>query len=285
MYAEFDRRQPPPEMLAKLQLGVLKLAEQLAWRYAVPLFDDHTHPGLIGTGFLLHDRVGQQYLITADHVFDEAETRWRDRGSPRQPRMCVYTGVETMQELSGRVMRPKEGSPSARYDVAAMVLAGGAPLWEGKPRDSVLVDSVLQYLREDARESYFLTTGYPESRARVERYPTDRIAARPFGIACPGASNARYDPESFVLLSLDRKRQQTITSAGVTGRFPDPRGMSGSPVWALHFDPDWNPHPFLTGIVIEQAPRERFVVCTRIRAAVELIAMLNSENAADRSAD
>ena len=78
-------------------------------------------------------------------------------------------------------------------------------------------------------------------------------------------------PQHHIVLNFDVKR--TVTPSKEIRAFPNPRGMSGSPLWLLYDengpnDPNQTP---VVGIAIEHHKTARAIVATDIDIALRLI--------------
>ena len=256
-----------------------ELAEACSRRFVVALFINPDKPQLVGSGFFVQDG-GREFLVSAAHVFDEFESAYySDRGIP--PDLFVYTDRGEVRNLGGRLLRPRANSPHRRYDIGVLQLGGEPIAWGSERRESVPLDVVRRYLTLEPKEQLFLLAGYPESRARASSHPTKRLDAKPHGMVGPAVHDARYDPREFVLMEFDQEKDVTFYGDKTPRRFPNPRGMSGSPIWALHYDVDWHPTAVVVGVTIAQDKKNRMVIGSRILPAIAMIDSLLAGGALD----
>lgn len=265
----------PPEVRERARLETSDLVSQLARSFAVPLLINPDRPELVGSGFFVHAD-GCEFLVSAAHVFDEFEDR-HIHDSRIEPYPLVYTGQGTVRQLGGRLLRPRIDSPTRRLDVGVLLLQGDPLSWGSERRESIDVETLRRYARSSAREQLYAVAGFPETRVRATDYPTKRLEASPHGFVGPAIRHAKYDPEYFVVLEFEEKKKRFFEGETEPRKFPKPEGMSGSPVFALHYDQDWHPIAMPAAVVIERDEKKRAIVCTRMRAVVEMVDMLSSE--------
>jgi len=129
------------------------------------------------------------------------------------------------------------------------------------------------YLPREGKQ--YLLVGFPESRSRVNPVAHE-VKSEVYSFRNISVPPQKYDdlgvsPQSHVVLSFDRKR--TIGNNGQIRAFPEPSGMSGSPVWLLYDEDGLNdPHQTpVVGIAIEHHKLHHAIVATDIRIALKLI--------------
>ena len=103
------------------------------------------------------------------------------------------------------------------------------------------------------------------------------IVGRSYGFIKQPASDAAYaahhlTPGQHVLLDFDQRRP--VSFVGMPkARFPDPKGISGAPLWILRFHDDGQLSSRVVGVAIEHRSnlRHKVVVCARIESVMHMI--------------
>jgi hypothetical protein len=250
--------------------AVASLANALA-RHILPLFTEISggKPKLVGSGFLVTS-CSSTYLISAAHVFDELKLGHE---------LFFYIEPHTKRKLSGKIHLTKlpegKGRKHDRFDVGVLKLEEpGLPPYPKVGKHSLTIDALMPRALPRDGKSY-LIVGFPESKSRAnpnarevvsEIYSFRNISAPISNYAALGVS-----PESHVVISFDRKR--TIGPDKKIRAFPEPSGISGSPVWLLYDengpnDPNQTP---VIGIAIEYHKNHRAIIATDIDVALWLI--------------
>jgi len=214
-------------------------------------------PESVGTALLVEAR-GAHFLISAAHVLDEGNKLWFFPGA-RDPRPVVG------QAAFSRARWQKSGTD--RFDVGVVRLAERLPEpyngWH--PVDIANLRS-RSFTDDDAS---FAFVGYPCTRVKVNPVRKKINVAY---MALNGAVQAQaevylrlgFDPAHHLILHLDRTPKLID---GKSSQFPDPHGLSGSPVWSS----DEN-GSFIVGIVTEYHKTEGVIVATEIGQVLQLLA-------------
>lgn len=250
--------------------AITRLITLLA-RNIVPLFRDvQGRPSLVGTGLLVS--AGERsFLVSAAHVFD---------GLDAGGELYFYIGPRTRRRLSGRLRKTNNPPGDPRYqkaplDVGVLLLTG--PWLPPYPQVDKCCLSVTALMPSalPRQGKHYLVTGFPSSKSRpnpVGRNMTPKIyafhnlSAQPKVYAQLGMSD-----KTHLLISFDRKRSAFPDKRIAT--FPDPRGMSGAPVWLL-FDENGPNDPAQTpvvGVAIEHRRNEHVIVATDVELVAALI--------------
>lgn len=250
--------------------AIKSLANVLA-RSILPLFAQvpSGKPRLVGSGFLVSSGT-DSYLVSAAHVFDELKTGRE---------LFFYMEPQTKRKLSGslRLTKTPEGNNRKhdRLDVGVLRLEGpGLPPYPKVEKYPLAVDVLMpNALPRDGKQ--YLLIGFPESKSRANPIARE-VASEIYGFRNTSAEPQKYadlgvSMQSHVVLGFDRKH--TVGSDSRIRAFPEPSGMSGSPVWLLYNESGSN-DPVQTpvvGVAIEHHKNHHAIVATDIDVAMKLI--------------
>ena len=208
----------------------LEGASDLLTRLVVPLYqDDRGTPDLIGSAFFVFYR-DAHFLVSAAHVFDKLKTG----------NIYYYVKPSVIRNLGGRVLLSKwEGTrKDDPVDIGVLKLEGGhEPPYPDV--DKFAMD--FSYLAATARSRVgrrYAVVGFPASRAKVNRV-SRQVKAEPFSYLARSIEEADYSktghhPSTHLVMHFDRKRSFDLD--GSHRMFPDPYGISGSPIFELYDD-------------------------------------------------
>lgn len=243
---------------------VQDLAELLS-RHVIPLYrQPHgKRPEHVGTAFLL-TALGRSFLATAGHVLAE----------PRG--MFFYVEKHTKRTLTGQLVRSKAkpGEQADPWDIAILLLTGpGLPPYPGVDKASAEADFFIGNPKASLEGEHFLITGMPASRTKANPH-THQLKVEGFSLVSSNAPTATYkavrrDPDKHLVMELDRKG--SVGADGSLRMFPDPHGMSGSPVWCLPSESNGLESVQLVGILTEFHEDLNALVATRVEPMLELI--------------
>lgn len=240
-------------------------------QHIVPLFVNRRggRPQLVGSSVLVSSGT-DSYLVSAAHVFDEIKAGHE---------LFFYIEPKTIRKLSGNLRLTKaplgKDRKSDRLDIGVLTLQGPAlppyPRVQKYPLPiSAFMPNALP--REDKQ---YLLVGFPESKSRANPVAGD-LASEPCSFRNVSGPVSQYsqldvDPQHHIVLSFDVRH--TVTPSKEIRAFPNPSGMSGSPIWLLYDengtnDPNQTP---VVGIAIEHHKTERAIVATDIGIALRLI--------------
>jgi hypothetical protein len=254
--------------------GLTDVIERLAnvlCKYVVPIYEDdgRGRPKLFGSGLLVGTHKGT-FLVSAAHVFDPLRV-----GRP----LYLYPDPKLKLRLTGRhyLTNPKKGGSrnDDRLDVGVLKLEGVAcPPYPSVDKFPLPITALLSGAVPRIRKQY-LVLGFPGSKSEVD-VARRQVEARPYGNLCRSVPAERYEKlglstDSHIVLEFNRKRVRGST--GQTQTFPEPGGMSGSPVWLL-WDTEGPNDPQETptvGILIEHSKSEQVLVATDVGFAIEMI--------------
>jgi hypothetical protein len=125
------------------------------------------------------------------------------------------------------------------------------------------------------RGKEYLVTGFPASKSKLHPVRQE-IDAGFYGNWCPSASEPAYAKtalslEDHIVMPFSRKK---VVGEGLSIRaFPNPEGMSGSPVWLLRDEARTNDsvQTPVVGVLVEYHRSRNLLVATDINTAVELM--------------
>jgi len=219
-------------------------------------------PTHVGSGVLVEVR-GRPFLLSARHVLREAKS------------LFFYVRHKTIRKLTGAVVLGRvETGRVDRIDIAAMLLEGPAlPPYPEVEKDCADGDSMLAPDAFPRNGKHYLVTGFPASRSKANPHAM-QLKSEAWCLIAMSVEEDVYrrlglSPETHLILPLDR--DATLRTDGTSQVFPDPHGMSGSPVWWLADDSNGLEVPKLVAIVIEYHEELNVLVATDVREAVHQI--------------
>jgi hypothetical protein len=239
------------ERARKVMRSLHPLGAELMQR-VVPIFK---HPEaedggkLEGSGFLVLQRP-LCFLVSAAHVLKSLG--W----------------LTIPKRAGGEVVLEGPCEMDERLDVGVVLLK----------RDAVLASQFnvvgFDALQPDASRAHprslLFFGGFPASRKRRGAVPRE-VLYQPYSLINKEAPASVYstvgaDRESKIVLSFNKRR--SIGPDGCLRTFPNPYGMSGSPLWLI--SPDLPTVP-VVGVMTDTKARDRAVVGTNIRYALEMM--------------
>ncbi|MGH9755032.1 MAG: hypothetical protein ACREA2_19825 [Blastocatellia bacterium] len=249
-----------------------KLGTMLS-RYTVLLFMDRPggRPQSFGTGLLVSAIAGS-FLITAAHVIREIR-KGRDVYFYIEPRTKLHLSFHPYL-----ITNPPEGKDEDQdiLDIGVLQFIGPRlPPYPAVDKWPLDVDYLLPNAMPREGKTY-LIQGFPGSQGRVN--PKNRnIKSKVYGYRNISHPTEQYKklgvtPESHIAIIFERKRG--IGPDGQTRVFPDPRGMSGSPVWLLYDgqeEPSDQKQLRVVGIANKHLKDQRTILATDISLAFALI--------------
>lgn len=251
---------------------------ELLLRHVVPLYRQPRgkRPEHVGTAFLMYGQ-GHHFLVTAAHVVAEPQG------------MFFYVDVNTKRALTGRMMRSRSASTGEAdwRDVAVVLLEEpGLPPYPGIDKTSGDLDLFLVGPTEPGADDVYLATGMPASRTKANPH-TSQIKVEAFSLVASSAPAATYaalgrKARDHLVMTLNRQDSQNID--GTPRVFPDPHGMSGSPVWRLATESNGVEGVQLAGVLTEFHEAKNALVAIRIDHALRLIDALLEEVSAKAAA-
>lgn len=250
--------------------AITRLANVLV-RNILPLFAETSSgkPRLVGSSFLVSSGT-DSYLVSAAHVFDELKAGHE---------LFFYIEPHIKRKLSGclRLTKTPVGNDRKcdRLDVGVLKLEGlGLPPYPEVEKYPVAIGALIPNALPREGKQYLLV-GFPESKSRanpIAREVVSEVSSfRNISVPPQKYADLGVSPQSHVVLSFDRKR--TVGPDSLIRTFPEPSGISGSPVWLLYDengfnDPDKTP---IVGVAIEHHKTHHAIVATDIDIALRLI--------------
>lgn len=266
MTEKINRAQPPiggeeqvwTELSDALLMHVVSLCTQ-------PYGKRPTH---VGTGVLVEVN-GQPFLVSARHVLVEVKS------------LFFYVDTNVVRKLKGKLLlgRVSPGSLD-RIDLAVMRLEGpGLPPYPGVEKVCLDGNSMFRPAALPRRGKHYLVTGFPASRSKANPHAM-QLKSEAWCLIAGSAEPPNYErlglaEETHLVLTLDRR--DTLRTDGAQHTFPDPHGMSGSPVWWLPDETNGIELPMLVGIVIEYHASLSALVAIDVREVVQQIGLLMRE--------
>jgi hypothetical protein len=245
----------PPTPMPEMLVAAERLAPILS-KHVVPICRDDAQerPEQIGSGLLVAGP-DRSHLISAAHVLSE-------KG--------LYFHVARGKRRS--LKEPVSFHSDERIDLGIIELKDAPPPYPAADKYALPISALLRAATPRRRKDY-LITGFPWRRSKVSRERRDFTSA-PYANLCVSADAMRYDS---LKLSSDEHIVLDFNVRRVYGRkgkqaFPNPSGMSGSPVWLMYDHEGPNPlHTPAVGILIKHCPSKLALVATDIGFAIDMI--------------
>jgi hypothetical protein len=249
-------------------LKTLSASQDVFRKHVLPIYEDNKkgQPELFGTALVVRHR-GEVFLVSAKHVFEPLADRRE---------LYVYCTPSMKRHLGGNLTWTRSELAVDPVDIGVLKLEG-----EGIPPypevNCVPLPSQLLEPGTSQREGkYYLAVGYPSSRSKIKR-PDRIVRAEPYANFGPAISTDRLkklglDPQLHIGIAFHKKR--VIGISGNIQSFPDPSGMSGSPLYLLYDErqPEnvWGAFK-VAGILIEYRAKPKVLVATDIAVALKLM--------------
>jgi len=256
----------------KVRLCAAQLTQSL-FRHVVAIFrrNDNGKPESMGTGLLVSS-CADTFVVSAGHVFNELM-------SGRN--LFFYAGPQLIHQLAGSFWvsnPPTAGDKKAgRYDIDIGVIR----LLRTAPPPNSIVDKEplpLAALIGNAlprHSKQYLVTGFPGSKTKLN--PVHRIVdSKPYANLCVSPPQPMYEKigcSSQTHLLMPFVRKHVLGPGSKRHTFPNPEGMSGSPVWLLYDDvgPNDPVQTPVVGILIEYHRSRHLLLATDISHAIKMI--------------
>lgn len=259
-----------PELSADPLDAAIEQATELLLKFSVPLYqyDRNRRPSLSGTGFFV--TAGRDiFLVSAAHVLDTAKSNG----------LFFYTAPGTIRHLSGDLLRSKgEGDRgNDLIDVGVLRLSNESvppyPNVDKFPMD-------VSYLRAGYRPRTakdYIFIGFPATKSKVSG-ALGEVMVTPYAFRNEPIGEGEYeshglDPQTHIALRLDVRRG--FGPGGTKQHFPNPYGMSGSPIVVLfdHSGPN-NDRVFpVAGVATTYRESSRLVFGTDVGYVIDAIEM------------
>ena len=265
--AEFVKKWPDADDRIRAHADVLMTTRVVA------ICANPSRPRVVGSGFFV-SQGSSLYLISAAHVFAEQSLGGIENV------LFFYTSASTAIQVAGQVRWAR----ADHIDIGVIRLAEASPEWSGANTRQPIRLSDFGDLSTAGGADWFLLGGFPESKSRVDS-TTGLLTGKPYGFLRQSAGNDAYvahglGSSTHVLLEFDQRKTVTFVGAQAA-RFPDPRGISGAPLWHVGFQEDGQLTSSVVAIAIEHRSKSRHkvIVCARVEPVVEMIAYLESQHA------
>lgn len=243
-------------------------------RFSLPIFKDMPsgRPDLVGTGFTI-DFHGRCYFVTAAHVMDHHEYE--------QP-LFYFVNQEKYQRIQGPYRTSSEDVANRKNDQVDVVVVK-LPPGEGYPEPSIQKSAIPSHLitRDTSKidDCRLILSGYPLTKHN----PDDKnklintTCYTWLGKSIPEEIYRRFKLTKAKNLLIQFERKHTLGLDGAKGMmFPEPRGVSGSPVF--HTIGYRNEERILViegfllaGVLIEHIPEAKSFLATSIDIVMEMI--------------
>ena len=255
---------PSPDPFAT---AIANSVELLA-KFCVPLYqyDRRRRPRLNGTGFFV--RSGKHdFLVSAAHVLDTAKSNG----------LFFYADARTLRHLSGKLLRTKgeDDRNQDLIDVGVLLLSkDSVPPYPGVDKFPMDI-SYLRPLYRPRTGKEYVFVGFPGSKSKVN--PVRReVLVTPCAFRNQPIDEGLYkahglDPKSHIAMTLDVRKG--FGPSGEPRQFPDPHGMSGSPIvvlWDYDGPNDERVFP-VAGVATTYRKSDRLVFGTDISYVVDAI--------------
>jgi hypothetical protein len=265
---------PSPADLSREMEVVTKLSNVLL-RHVVPLFkkEPGKRPTLVGSSLLLSSE-RLVFLVSAAHVLDEYR------------QLHFYIKPNKIRKLTGTLLRtklpPSGNRIDDRVDIGVLRLEGVDLPPYVKVDKYALPVSALRPNALPREQKQYLLVGFPATRSKAnpaaKELKSEPVSYR--NIAAPTSKYAdlQISPETHIVINLDT--QHVLMPDGSISAFPQPAGLSGSPVWLLydeHGTNDARQTP-VVGIAIEYRKASQALVATDVEVVLKLIDASDSQD-------
>ncbi len=252
----------------KQLLGNLKRGQELFRPYVLPIYEDDERgrPSVFGSALVV-EHCGSIFLVTAKHVLAPLAT-----GTD----LYVYSKPTLKRHLGGQIVWNTSDDNADTVDVAVLRLDGDElpPYPEVNCRP--LASSLLAPGAAPRDGKYYLAIGYPATKSKVNMQ-SKAVTAEPYANFGPAISTERLaklglDPHLHIAVAFHKHR--VLGAAGITQTFPDPAGMSGSPLFLIFDTAVTNIQRGafkVAGTLIEYRAKQQILLATDISVAIEMM--------------
>ncbi|MDR8365039.1 hypothetical protein [Pseudomonas sp. JL3] len=252
----------------------LSIAADATSRFSLPIYKltESGLPDLVGTGFVI-DFHGSCYFVTAAHVMDHHEV---DRP------LFYFVNSKQRQYIEGPCRTSSTNVADRKNDQIDLTVVK-LPDGEGRPSEeiqkSVIFPGMITQDTSKIGDCRFIVPGYP-----LTKYDPDK-KQKLLNPACFTWMGKSIPDETYKRLKFKKSQNLLIqfgrkhvmrTDEIVGSMFPEPRGVSGSPVW--HTVGYRNEERilvieeiFLAGVLIEHIPEGKCFLATSIDIVMSMI--------------
>lgn len=254
-------------------------AEQLAElliRYVVPILEKDVRGYTCGhgTGILVSHR-NLNFLVTAAHVLDPLK---------EGRKLFMHCASGTTRSLAGMGLSTIPATKGIResdsVDIGVIRLEGpGQPPYPEIGKYSLPFKMLRADVLPRQQKDYFVT-GFPATKTKTN-VSKRTVVSEPIGnisLSIYDSDYAQHDlvPRRHIAIEFDVKK--VLSKCGRLERAPDPKGLSGSPIWLLpDFRSENSPkQPVVVGIAIEHHRTGKLLVGSDISIAIDMINKLTN---------
>lgn len=251
---------------------VRQLANDLI-RRIVPLYEDEAsgQPTLYGTAFLVQGRRAC-FLLSAAHVLDNFK------------RLYYFVEPNVKCVLHGRLLRSRMPASNDRrddrVDVGVLRIGPDAlPPYPGVDKVPIPMDRLRPGLQPRFPRQ-FLSLGFPTTKSKpnplAKQVKSEAVTFRNVSASTEVYERLGVSEHSHIVIPFDVSR--VYGDDGSARAFPDPHGISGSPLWHLPPRGTAEPRPVqIVGIAIEHFETEKALVFVDIAVAVRIMMEIEAE--------
>lgn len=198
-------------------------------QFSLPIFKslNSGRPDLVGTGFVIVFH-GRCYFVSAAHVMDHHEYD--------QP-LFYFTNQTTRQHIQGpsrTSSQDVDNRKNDQIDLTVVKLPAGSGLPEESIQKSAIPSNLITYDTSKIGDCRLILSGYPLTKYKPDdkNKQLNTACYTWMGKSIPDDTYRRLKFEKSTNLLIQFERKNTLGLDGVKGMmFPEPRGVSGSPVW------------------------------------------------------
>ncbi|MPQ82914.1 hypothetical protein F0170_02250 [Pseudomonas sp. MAFF 730085] len=252
----------------------MHLTQNALSQFSLPIFKDMNsgRPDLIGTGFVI-DFHGCFYFVTAAHVMDHHEYE--------QP-LFYFTNQINRQHIQGSFRTSSQDVANRNNDQVDLIVVK-LPAGKGCPDESIQKSAIsLDLITRDTSkigDCRLILSGYPLTKYKPDENKKllNTVCYTWMGKSISDETYRRFKFEKNQNLLIQFERKNTMGLDGLKGMmFPEPRGVSGSPVW--HTIGYRNEERILViegfllaGVLIEHIREGKFFLATSIDTVMEMV--------------
>lgn len=257
---------PHEELLSHLE----ELSGKVYLKHVLPICCDGVRgePEVYGTALLVSSN-DKAFLVSAAHVFDPLK---EEKG------LYFYSERGTKRKLTGELLLSKPPENQQRkqdqLDIGVLRLDGDElPQFPSVEKFALPINALLPGALPRETKQYFVM-GFPATKSKAHLIEKT-FGLNPYGNLSGSIPDTDYqkhglDPQTHIVMPFNKR---SVLSKQGRGQFPNPNGMSGSPVWLVYdgAGPNDSSRNHVVGILIEYRAQDRILVATDIGLALSLI--------------